>query len=233
MTSDVDHPFALSGRDFLRSPSTSERAKLLERARAHSRLVLRLRILLPIAAGVVAMLYFISPQIHVSIGDMDASVAGVVIEKGNLRMVNPKLEGATEKQGAYVVTARYAEQAVANPNIIHLTDIKAEMSDAREGWSRLAAPKGKFETKTEKLELIGDIRTAQSTGMTARLSRASIDMKTQIIVSNEPVDVDFLNGTVRSDRMTIYADKRTVIFSDQVRVHIRKRPEKKKAATNQ
>ena len=83
------------------------------------------------------------------------------------------------------------------------------------------------------LELIGDIRTAQSGGMTARLTRASIDMKTQTIISNEPVDVDFLNGTVRSETMTIHTEEKRVIFRNNVRVHIRKRPEKTKAATSQ
>ena len=74
---------------------------------------------------------------------MDASVAAIVIEKGILRMVNPKLEGANKEKGIYVVTAKYAEQAVANPDLIQLTQIKAEMIDAAKGWSRLSAPKGR------------------------------------------------------------------------------------------
>ena len=233
MTTEADHPFAMSNRDFLGAQDAGEWSNSIARARAHSRLVARLRILLPVLAAGVMGLYFLSPKIHVTIGDMDASVAGVVIEKGRLRMLNPKLEGVNDKQGVYVVTAKYAEQVVANPDIIYLTEIKVEMHDSSKGWSRLSAPKGTFQTKTEKLELTGDIRTAKSTGMTARLSRASIDMKKQIIVSNEPVDVDFLNGTVRSDAMTIHNGEKRVIFRNTVRVHIRKRPEKQKAGANQ
>ena len=233
MMRDAGHPFTLSNRDFLTAPNMEQRSKSLIRARSHTRLVRVLRIALPLLALGVGALYFHSPRIAVSIGDLEASVGSIVIDKGKLRMVNPKLEGANDKQGTYSVTARYAEQAVANPDIIHLTDIKAQINNASKGWSRLSAPKGIFETKTEKLELIGDIRTAQSGGMAARLSRASIDMKTQIITSDEPVDVDFLNGTVRSDTMTIHMEEKRVIFHNNVRVHIRKRPEKTKATPTQ
>lgn len=233
MMSQADHPFALSNRDYLGARDARDWTKSIARARSHSRLVFWLRLLLPGLAVSIAGLYFFSPEIHVTIGNMDASVAGLVIEKGRLRMINPKLEGASGKRGVYTITAKYAEQVLANPDIIYLTGIKAQMNDAGKGWSRLSAPTGTFQTKTEKLELSGDIRTAQSGGMTARLSRASIDMKKQIIVSNEPVEVDFLNGTLRSDSMTIHTAENRVIFRDNVRVHIRKRPGKRKAGTNQ
>jgi len=233
MTSDAGHPYTISNRDFLTAPGIEQRSKSLNQARSHTRLVRVLRIALPLLALGVGAFYFHSPRISVSIGDLEASVGSITIDKGKLRMLNPKLEGANDKQGTYTVTAKYAEQEVANPDIIHLIDIKAQINNAKKGWSRLSAPKGIFETKTEMLELIGDIRTAQSGGMTARLTRASIDMKTQTIVSNEPVDVDFLNGTVRSETMTIHTEEKRVIFRNNVRVHIRKRPEKTKAATSQ
>ncbi len=230
MTSDVHHPFDLTARDFLKSPSLKDREQSLKRARSHSKLVSRLRIALPILAVAVSGLYFISPKLHVSIGNMDASVESLVIEKGNLRMVNPKLEGANKEKGVYVVTAKYAEQAVANPDIIHLTEIKAEMNDAKKGWSRLSAPKGKFETKTEKLQLIGDIRAAQSTGMVAHLKRADVNMKEQIVISKVPVTVTFPSGVLDSHSMHLNMPASEVVFEGDVRVRLEqeKKPDKVK-----
>jgi lipopolysaccharide transport protein LptA/LPS export ABC transporter protein LptC len=225
MTSDIDHPFAISGRDFLKSPSLSDRAHSLKVARSHSRLVSILRIALPILALCVLGLYFISPKLQISIGNMDASVASVVIEKGNLRMLNPRLEGANKQKGTYVLTAKYAEQAVASPDIIHLTGIKAEMIDAKKGWSHLYAPKGKFETKTEKLQLFGDIRAAQSTGMIAHLKQADVDLKSQIIVSKVPVTITFPSGVLDSKTMKLNIPGREAEFEGDVRVHME--PEKK------
>ena len=220
MTTEAHHPFAVRDRDFLMPPTLSERKTSLKQARSHSKFVSRLRYFLPVAALATLGLYFFSPKIHVSIGDLDASVAGVVIDKGNLRMVNPKLEGVNDKQGAYVVTAKYAEQTVSNPDFIRLTDLSSEMNDAKKGWSRLTSPKGTFETKTEKLQLFGDVRVAQSSGMTARLTRADVDMKTQLVTSPEPVKVDFPNGKLDSLTMRIDMDTKRATFKGDVRVHL-------------
>ena len=228
MTTDAHHPLAMRDRDFLMPPTLAERKASLERARAHSKFVSCLRYGLPILALATFGLYYFSPKIHISIGDLDASVAGVVIEKGNLRMVNPKLEGVNDKQGAYVVTAKYAEQTVSNPDFIRLTQLSSEMNDANKGWSRLTSPKGTFETKTEKLQLFGDIRVAQSNGMTARLTRADVDMKTQLVTSGEPVKVDFPSGKLDALTMHIDMDTKRATFKGDVRVHLEQ--EKKPSA---
>ncbi|MEM8743088.1 MAG: LPS export ABC transporter periplasmic protein LptC [Pseudomonadota bacterium] len=220
MTTDTNQPVVAPSRDFVRAPTVAERTEALGRARFHSRLVSILKIGLPAAALAAVGLYFVSPSIEVSLGDMNASVQGVVIEKGNLRMVNPKLEGANEKQGSYVVTAAYAEQAVANPDTIHLTNLQAETNDAQKGWSRLTSPKGVFETKTEKLELIGDIRVAQSTGMKAHLTRAKVDMKGQTVTSDEPVRVDFPAGNLDSQTMRLDMGAKEAAFRGDVRVRM-------------
>ncbi len=225
MTSEADHPFAISGRDFLKSPSLKDRAHSLKVARSHSRLVSIMRIALPVLALGVLGLYFISPKLQISIGNMDASVASVVIDKGNLRMLNPRLEGANKEKGVYVLTAKYAEQSISSPDIIRLTEIKAEMNDAKKGWSRLSAPKGKFETKTEKLQLTGDIRAAQSSGMIAHLKQAEVDLKSQIIVSKVPVTITFPSGVLDSKTMRLNIPDREAEFEDDVRV--RMEPEKK------
>ena len=220
MTTDAHHPVAGRNRDFLRPPSVSERLDSFRRAHAHTRLVTHLKYALPAISVCILGLYFISPQIQVSIGDLDASVAGIVIEKGNLRMVNPKLEGVNDKQGTYVVTAKYAEQTVSNPDIIRLTELSSELVDSKKGWSRLTSPKGSFETKTERLALAGDIHVAQSNGMTAALTSADVDMKTQLVTSSQPVRVNFPDGTLDSLTMRIELDTKQATFKGDVRVHL-------------
>lgn len=220
MTTDAHHPLDMRDRDFLMPPTLAQRKASVERARSHSKFVSRLRYGLPLAALATFGLYFLSPQIHISVGDLDASVAGVVIEKGNLRMVNPKLEGVNDKQGAYVVTAKYAEQTVSNPDFIRLTELSSEMNDAKNGWSRLTSPQGTFETKTEKLQLFGDVRVAQSNGMTARLTKADVDMKTQLVTSDEPVKIDFPNGKLDALTLRIDMDTKRATFKGDVKVHL-------------
>ena len=75
MTTEAQHPFTRQGREFPAAPGAGEWTKLMARARAHSRLVARLRIALPVLAVAVAGLYFVSPKIQMTFGDLNASVA--------------------------------------------------------------------------------------------------------------------------------------------------------------
>ncbi|MEC9368829.1 MAG: LPS export ABC transporter periplasmic protein LptC [Pseudomonadota bacterium] len=226
MTFEANHTFAGAGAGRQGVPSHAALMRAFDKAARHTRLVRILRIGLPLLALLVFSLYLFSGRLTVTLGDMQASVERVEIRKDTLRMVNPKLEGANQKQGQYVITADYAEQDVGDPNTIRLTNVKSEMTESKRGWSRLSAPKGVFHTKLEQLELLGGIDIASSNGMKAHLLNASVDLRTQIVKTNDPVDVEFLNGTIRSDRMDLGAQEKWVIFRDRVRVHIHKRPTK-------
>lgn len=225
MTFEADHPFAGAS---VRQAAATQAAILraFDQARRHSRLVKILRIALPVFAVLALSLYLFSSRLTITLGDMQASVERVEIRQDTLRMVNPKMEGANQKQGQYVVTADYAEQDVGDPNTIRLTNVKADLTESHRGWSRMSAPKGVFHTKLEQLELTGGINIASSNGMKAHLMNAAIDMRTQIVTTNDPVDVEFLNGTIRSDRMELGSQEKWVIFRDRVRVHIHKQPVK-------
>ena len=143
MTSHADHPFAISGRDFLKSPSLKDRAHSLKVARSHSRLVSILRIALPILALCVLGLYFISPKLHISIGNMDASVASVVIDKGNLRMLNPRLEGANKAYHTAVLVTSATQKLAAEEFVFREVDqVRVKGREKPERIYELLGPKG-------------------------------------------------------------------------------------------
>ncbi len=225
MAVEVDHSFAEPAAPPM--AASVERQRAFERAQRHSRIVRILRIAFPVCAVAIMGLYFLSSKFTISIGDMKASVARIEVNKNRLRMIEPRLEGVTDKKGAYFVTAAYAEQDIANTSIVHLNKVRAKIENPEQGWTRLTAPEGKFDTEKETLLLLGDIRVGSSSGMTSRLSRAEIDMKTQRTISSEPVLVKALNGTINSNTMEIFNAERTVIFRGNVRVHILKKPAKK------
>ena len=131
--------------------TAEERARAFRSAERHTRFVAILRKGLPVLAVVVLAAYFISAQLSVSIGvgDLTASIDGIEIADGNLRMTNPKLEGADKKNGKYVIGAEYADQDMKAPNIVKLHAIKAELSTLNGGWSRMDATRGVFDNIKE------------------------------------------------------------------------------------
>lgn len=100
------------GRQNYRVRSHAERERAFQGAARHSRQVDMLRKALPVLAVVVFAGYFISSRLSMTVGGITASIDGVKVENGNLRMVNPKLKGMDKKNGTYVIGAEYADQDV-------------------------------------------------------------------------------------------------------------------------
>jgi lipopolysaccharide export system protein LptC len=213
--------------------TASERRRAFESANRHTRIVTVLRKSLPILAVLVLTTYFISSRlaVGVSIGDMTASVEGIEVTDGNLRMTNPKLEGADRKNGKYVIGADYADQDIKNPHLVKLHAIKADLAAADGGWSRMKAERGLFDNKTGRLVMRDKITVATSSGVSGELKHASLDTKNQVLRSHQPVSFVLPNGTVKAKALTFYSAKQTLTFRGKVAVHIVKLEKQTKPAS--
>ncbi len=204
----------------LRIRTEQERARAFLAAERHSRVVNILRLALPIMAVFVLAGYFISTSLSVRVGDVTASISGVQVGDGNLRMTNPTLKGVNKKSGAYVISAAYADQNVKTPKIVQLHAIKAKMTSAEGGWSRVNAIRGTFNSDSQQLVMKDDINIATSSGITGTMTLAYIDMKKQVLHSPKPVFFQTANGTVRSDQLTMLSGEHQIQFIGHVRVHL-------------
>ncbi len=209
--------------------SADERERAFLSAERHSRIVHILRRALPVVAILVLAAYFVSTRMSVTVGDLTASIDGMEIADGNLRMLNPTLKGADKKNGDYVIKAEYADQEVKNPNLIKLHAITADVSNPSGGWSKMKAVRGKFDSKTERLLMKDRITIETSAGVTGELSYATLDMATQTLRSHNPVSFKLTNGTVRANALTLRSRENTLIFRGKVAVHL---IGKKKAAAS-
>jgi len=213
--------------------TAEERARAFVRAERHTKLVAVLRRALPVVAVVVLAGYFITSNLgmSVSVGDLTASIDGVQVADGNLRMVNPKLKGSDKKNGKYVIGADYADQDVKDPKIIKLHAIKAELSSQDGGWSRMNAARGIFDSKAERLVMQDKITIATSSGITGELKHATLDTKTQTLRSHQPVSFLLTGGSVKANALTFNSSDSTLTFRGKVFVHILKREDKEKNAS--
>lgn len=207
-----------------------ERARAFTKAERHSRIVAILRKVLPVVALLVLASYFISTQLSVNVGDLTASIDGIEMADGNLRMTNPKLKGADKKNGQYVIGADYADQDIKSPNVIKLHAIKADIAAPDGGWSRMEALRGVYDSKVERLVMQDRITIATSSGVTGELIHASLDTKNQILRSHRPVSFVLTNGTVKANALTLRSAAHTLTFRGKVRVHIVKPPKDTKPA---
>jgi lipopolysaccharide export system protein LptC len=225
----------IAGGQRYRIRTAEERRRAFASASRHTKFVNFLRKALPVFALLVLATYFISTRLatSISIGDMNASIEGFEVKDGNLRMVNPKLEGADKKNGKYVIGADYADQDIKNPNLIKLHAIKADLAAIDGGWSRMTAVRGRFDNKTGRLVMQDKIDIATSSGVSGTLTHATLDTKNQVIRSHRPVSFVLPNGTIRANALTFYSAKHTLTFRGKVAVHMvrpKKEAETAKAA---
>lgn len=200
--------------------TAAERARNFVLARRHTRLVRSLRWTLPGAAGGIVVLYLLM------VLDTTGWVVGMPhielprIIPDNLTMDNPRYEGFNRDGGTYVVTAKTAVQDLVNTEHVRLNGINGDLVDAKKSKTNLKATQGDFNTKTNELELSGGIDIVAESGLKAKLSRATILTKDNVIFSKEPVHVEMPSGTIRSNEMRLLNKSREIAFVGDVTANL-------------
>jgi lipopolysaccharide export system protein LptC len=226
----IEATLSSAGQSYrVRTVADGERA--FRRAERHSRHVAILRKVLPVLALVVIASYFISSSMSITVGDITASISGVEVNNGALRMTNPKFQGNDKKNGAYVISAEYADQDLKNPKVIRLHAIKADLSTLTGNWSRMEAVRGVFNSDADRLVMQDKITVATSSGVTGELTHASLDTTTQTLRAHQRVHFELTNGTVKANALTFNSAEHVLTFRGKVMVHIVK-PQKTAEATS-
>jgi lipopolysaccharide export system protein LptC len=189
-----------------------------DRAARHSRRVRFLKRAIPLSA-----FFAVALVVGITLFNPFASYGGltlgpVSVSGTRIVMENPRLTGSQGEQRPYEVTAQEASQDVREPHLVDLVELRARLTlDAGGGVARVEAATGRFDTKTEVLELNRNVRVVSTTGYTVDLRSATIDFKSGNVVSPEPVRVEFAAGTVEADSMRIVDSGKVISFEGGVR----------------
>jgi len=162
----------------------------------------------PIAWGIIAP--FARTGIDVRVGPISVSGSKITMEA-------PKLSGFKKDQKAYEVTAASAVQDIKQPSIVELNDLKARMEQDDKKFARLTSEWGRFDQAADRLDLRGTVRVRTDNGYEADMLSARVNIKSGDLVSNEPVTVRSLTGSVSADRMEVLDNGKHAIFEGRVR----------------
>lgn len=183
-----------------------DNAPVFMRAMRHSRRVRTLRWAVPAALAVVllivtAMSYF--DPMRVILARLPASATGMVISGTKITMQAPKLSGYTRDQRWYELSARGATQDVTKPDLLELDTIRAKIDSQDKSTMHLSAADGLYDRKSGILKLGNNVVVTSTSGIEVRLNDAVVDTTTGDIVSDKPVQVEMLQGTVNSNRLEV------------------------------
>jgi lipopolysaccharide export system protein LptC len=204
----------------LRAHGSRERAKDVRVFRAalrHSRLVRFLRIGIPAfvvvgALMIVLSVYVLDPLRHLA---KLPTIGGLVVSGTSITMQQPRMAGYTQDRRPYVVTARAATQDVTKPETFQLQELNATMEFKDAGKLVLTARTGLFESKLDRLTLQDDI-LVNSANYQAKLSEAVVNVRTNHMVSEHPVEVIMRQGTINANRLEVTNSGEVIRFEGGV-----------------
>lgn len=172
-------------------------------AARHSRLVRRLRIAVPMVvalsmAAIIAVSVFnpfrLLAKLPIDAGDL-------VVSGSKITMESPHMAGFTGDGRPYEVWARSATQDLTTQDHVDLHTLRAKVLGEDQSTTTIEAREGQFNSKAQLLKLYKDVYLHSSTGNEAWMTSADIDMAAGTVSSDEPVDVKWLGGTVRGQRL--------------------------------
>lgn len=205
----------------------ADRTREFEKAAQRTITVRMLRIAFPVAIVALLGVYGIAIAQKTGLVSPDSlpEVALRQILPEDLAMTNPRYEGFGKDGMSYTFTAKTADPDLTNPNVVTLNGISGEIYQADKTRTDVTAVRGVFNNDEGVLELYEQIDVVSESGLEAKLTRATIQTKEDLLTSPEPVAVAFPSGTVNAKQMTLRQKAREATFSDDVQVQLAPPPD--------
>lgn len=203
--------------DFVHAPAGREaRRHAFMRARRHSRRVVALRVLLPLA-GLLAVGGFVV-KAHLGFpGNIDLTAASLSVTKNSIIMDHPHVTGFGGDNRGYSVSATRAIQPLNNPQQVRLEDITAKVSSAVQGETNITAEAGDYDHEKSTLQLLGAIAVDSAEGYRLRMTDANVDFGAGTMVTGNPVSIGYGDGKITGDRMSVSNNGKTIIVEGNVK----------------
>lgn len=212
-----------------REAAAALRGSAMQEAQKHSRRVRWLRIALPIVAGIgvlVVTLFLLVDPLRVY-RQLPVQFSNISIEGNRITMEAPKLTGFTRDKKPYNVTAASAVQDLTQPNIVELHDIEGSVDQASRGGTEVRAKSGVYDIKAENLQLHGGIEIHSEAGYHVYLNDAFIEVRKGRMMTKNPVNATFPDGSLQAARAEILEHGAVVVFDGGVRVELQLPPPEK------
>ncbi len=199
----------------------SERA--FRAARRHSRWVRALRLAIPIAVVVGGIGLFLVSYFNPfrMLSKLPVDISNLIVSGSKITMQKPRLSGFTHDARAYELSADAAKQDLTKPDVIELRNLHAKVEMQDKGTIQMSANAGIYDSKEETLKLDQQIVLRSTAGYSGRLSEATIDIRKGYVLSQHPVEVQLLQGTLNANRLEIVDSGDLVRFDNGVHMTLK------------
>lgn len=203
-------------------------------AQRHSRRIRLLRRAIPLGTlaliGVIVGSSWLNPLGMLTRLPIDPGK--LLVSGTKITMEAPRLAGFTRDARPYEFTARAAAQDLTKPDVLELKDIHAKIEMQDKARMEMTAASGIYDTKSDVLKLTDTIQLSSSAGYSGRLSEAVVDVRKGDVVTEHPVEVTLLNGTLNANRLEVVNNGELLRFDGGVAMNLMLNQSDSNAATN-
>lgn len=130
-----------------------------------------------------------------------------------------RVSGFDREQQPYELSAKQGFQDKDKDNLIHLEELTGTMRRTTGKIYEMQANTGLYDSKTKQVDLDGDVKIVEPGRMTARMSKAQVQMDSKALDSNVPVEVEMDGGKghISAGGMKISDDGKTILFLNGVK----------------
>jgi lipopolysaccharide export system protein LptC len=186
---------------------------------SHDRLIATLRIILPMAVGVlVAFLAFAPLTVGRDISFV-LSKDRVDVASERLRVTRASYRGENSKGEPFTLDAASAVQATSRDPIVHLTKLDAQIK-LPEGPAMLRADRGRYDMDNQNIAIDGPVRFDSADGYHITTRDVLVDMDSRVAHSQAAVDGTMPLGHFSADRMSADLERHIVRLDGHARLHI-------------
>jgi lipopolysaccharide export system protein LptC len=182
--------------------------------RSYSRFVGMMKVVLPLAAGILVLMVVIWPNLYGEKSGFRLGVARFPVgEGGGQRLVNARFTGVDSDNRPYVITAAAAIQPDAATEAVALERPAADISLADGTWIALTADRGRYQRTDKRLELSGTVNLFHDKGYEFNTTEAVIDLDRGTASGSAPIAGQGPFGQLRAAGFQVLERGARVIFT--------------------
>ena len=192
----------------------------------HSRRVRQLRIVLPVAAGLLMMVTFL--LIRPNTSNTPISLENAALTNQGVVIQNPVFSDSTENGEPFDLSAASAREDLASPGWVYLNKIRASMTSRANVLIELVAPEGDMLRAQKKLvlsekNLKGDtlpVSLNTSNGYHLEMRDLNVDFEKRSAHTDNEVIGKGPIGSFRADKMVLKPDAHLISFIGDVTIRV-------------
>jgi lipopolysaccharide export system protein LptC len=160
---------------------------LVTREDRYSRYVRLMKRVLPAGAALLLLGILILPAVRGSSSGFTLAFSELKESDDKARMVEPRFVGTDTNDRSFSVTATSAYHDASNDELVTLDTIAAGMKSKDGSWVTVDAPMGTFHTKSEILDLTGQVNVFSDSGMEVHTPKLTMNLSEGKGTSNSAV----------------------------------------------